>query len=276
MGLPVSDLNQRPAKQATWMSSLSDLPTRKTKASHSTGQSSSRSPESKRFGPVSVLGPSGVGLVSNAARARMIQQCASQGIRHPGVLQALGAVDRHLFVDEALASRAYDDCALPIGHEQTISKPSSVARMVELVLNRNDGRIASQLKSLEIGTGCGYQAAVMAQLFGTVFSIERIRALADLARENLRPLRLNNLRLISGDGRLGLPKESPFDAIILAAAGLDVPEALLKQMAIGGLLVAPVGSQEQALHLVQRHSADNWQVTVVDSARFVPLKHGTV
>ena len=276
MGLPVSDLNERPAKQATWMSNLSDLPTSKATAKHPTNQPSRRASVGLRFGPVAVRAPSGVGLVSSAAKERMIQHCASLGIQHRGVLQALGAVDRHLFVEEALASRAYDDCALPIGYEQTISKPSSVARMIELVLSRSDGRAGKQLKSLEIGTGCGYQSAVMAQLFGTVFSIERIRALADLARGNLRPLRLNNLRLIMGDGRFGLPKEGPFDAIVLAAAGLEVPEALLTQMAIGGLLVAPVGAQEQSLHLVERRTASDWQVTVVDSARFVPLKHGTV
>ena len=258
------------------MSNLSDLPARKAKAANPSDQSGRQLPVSLRFGPVAVTAPSGVGLVSSAAKNRMIQHCASLGIRHQGVLQALGAVDRHLFVEEALASRAYDDCALPIGHEQTISKPSSVARMIELVLNRSDGRPSRQLKSLEIGTGCGYQSAVMAQLFGTVYSIERIRFLADLARENLRPLRLNNLRLILGDGRLGLPTEGPFDAIVLAAAGLEVPDALLQQMAIGGLLVAPVGAQEQSLHLIERRGANDWQVTVIDSARFVPLKHGTV
>lgn len=275
----MSDLNQRPAKQATWMSKLNDLPASKVKSANAIQTSNKldgRLAASTRFGPVSLAAPSGVGLVSPASRDRMIQHCNALGIRHRGVLHALGIVDRHLFVDEALASRAYDDCALPIGYEQTISKPSSVARMIELVLNRNDGRPSGQLKALEIGTGCGYQAAVMAQIFGTVFSIERIRALADLARKNLRPLRLNNLRLVSGDGRLGLPSDGPFDAIILAAAGLDVPEALLKQMAVGGLLVAPVGSQEQSLHLVERRSVQDWQVTVVDSARFVPLKHGTV
>lgn len=270
MGSQVSDLTERPAKPATWMSKLNDLP------AQSPNKLIARSLASTRFGPVAVVAPSGVGLVSRASRDRMIRHCANQGIRHQGVLHALGLVDRHLFVDEALASRAYDDCALPIGYEQTISKPSSVARMIELVLNRKDGRVGTELKALEIGTGCGYQAAVMAQLFATVFSIERIRALADLARTNLRPMRLNNVRLVSGDGRLGLPSDGPFDAIILAAAGLDVPEALLQQMAIGGLLVAPVGAQEQSLHLVERRSEQDWQVTIVDSARFVPLKHGTV
>lgn len=258
-------------KSAAWMSNLSDLPVSKSKVSKA-----AQLPKlNQRIGPVGAVRPSGTGLVSSAARERMVAHCAGLGVRHAGVLQALSVVDRHLFVDEALASRAYEDCALPIGHEQTISKPSSVARMIELVLNRVDGKPSKQLKALEIGTGCGYQAAVMGQLFGTVYSIERIRALGDLARENLRPSRLNNVRLVLGDGRLGLPNEGPFDAIILAAAGLDVPEALLTQMAIGGLLVAPVGAQDQSLHLVERRAVHDWQVTVIDSARFVPLKHGT-
>jgi protein-L-isoaspartate(D-aspartate) O-methyltransferase len=220
--------------------------------------------------------PIGLGMTSDARRQDMVRQCQVLGVKHPVVLAAMQAVPRHLFVDNALASRAYDDCALPIGHEQTISKPSSVARMIELVLQRRDQMAPQQLKALEIGTGCGYQAAVMSQVFKVVYSIERIKALGTLARERLRPFLLNNLRLSVGDGHLGLPQEGPFDAIILAAAGAKVPEALLQQLAVGGLLVAPVGDDEQALHVVERFSTNDLRLTVLDAARFVPLKAGVV
>jgi protein-L-isoaspartate(D-aspartate) O-methyltransferase len=220
--------------------------------------------------------PIGLGMTSEARRHEMVRQCQAMGVKHPSVLNAMQAVPRHLFVDNALASRAYDDCALPIGHEQTISKPSSVARMIELVLQRRDQIAPQQLKALEIGTGCGYQAAVMSQVFNLVYSIERIKALATLARERLRPFLLNNLRLSVGDGHLGLPREGPFDAIVLAAAGAKVPEALLEQLAIGGLLVAPVGDDDQALHLIERFGTTDWRLTVLDAARFVPLKAGVV
>ncbi len=220
--------------------------------------------------------PIGLGMTSDARRSEMVRYCQSVGVKNASVLSAMNAVPRHLFVDNALASRAYDDCALPIGHEQTISKPSSVARMLELVLQRRDDRSPNQLTALEIGTGCGYQAAVMSQVFNQVYSIERIKALAELARERLRPFLLNNLRLIIGDGHLGLPAEGPFDVIILAAAGLQVPQPLLLQLAVGGLLVAPVGDDEQSLHVVERISHQEWQRTVLDAARFVPLKVGVI
>ncbi len=216
----------------------------------------------------------GQGLTSERARGRMIDQLAGVGIRHAGVLAAMQKVERHLFVDEGLASRAYEDCALPIGHEQTISKPSSVARMIELVVAGRAVGVTRQMRALEIGTGCGYQAAVMAQMFKDVYSIERIRALHETARLNLRHLRQNNLRLVLGDGRLGLPDQAPFDVIILAAAGFEIPSELLSQMVVGGFLIAPVGVQEQSLQLVERQSIDDWQVSTVEAAKFVPLKHG--
>jgi protein-L-isoaspartate(D-aspartate) O-methyltransferase len=226
--------------------------------------------------PASAPKPAGLGMTSDARRAEMVRACAASGVKHRAVLEAMQLVPRHLFVDNALASRAYDDCALPIGHEQTISKPTSVARMIELVLQRRDARPANQLRALEIGTGCGYQAAVMSQVFEIVYSVERIKALATLARERLRPFLLNNVRLSVGDGHLGLPEQGPFDAIILAAAGQQVPQALLPQMALGGLLVAPVGDDEQALHLVERVGQQQWQLTILDAARFVPLKVGVI
>jgi protein-L-isoaspartate(D-aspartate) O-methyltransferase len=240
-------------------------------------------------GAITNFKPIGLGLTSASRRQMMVQACIAAGVRHPAVLQAMAQVERHLFVDEGLASRAYEDCALPIGHAQTISKPTSVARMIELVLQRLDTRQAKQLTALEVGTGCGYQAAVMAQVFAQVVSIERIRALGDLARNNLRALRISNLRLVVGDGHAGVPENAPFDAIIVAAAGLKIPQALLDQLSIGGLLIAPVVHEtpldvvnnnvrqsqgDQSLHLVERRSKYDWQLTVLDSARFVPLKSG--
>ena len=208
----------------------------------------------------------------------MVQALRGTGIAHPAVLAAMGTVPREGFVDAALASRAYEDVALPIGQGQTISKPSTVARMIELLVQ---GRTDVQLRSarvLEVGTGCGYQAAVLAQVFGEVYSVERIRGLHESARTHLRPLRLPNLRLAYGDGFQGLPDHAPFDAIIIAAAGEQVPEPLLLQMAIGARLIAPVltgPARQQVLHWVERSSADDWRLHLLDAVRFVPLKRGT-
>lgn len=206
----------------------------------------------------------------------MVEALAASGIRDADVLMAMRAVPRHVFVEPALASRAYEDVALPIGHGQTISRPSTVARMLEIVLAGMPASRRSVGRVLEIGTGCGYQAALMAALFGEVLSIERVRGLHDSARQNLRALRLPNLRLAFGDGRLGMPASAPFDAIVLAAAGDRIPEALLEQLAVGARLIGPVGDgQRQSLHLVQRTGPESWELTVLDSARFVPLREGT-
>jgi protein-L-isoaspartate(D-aspartate) O-methyltransferase len=179
------------------------------------------------------------------------------------------AVPRHLFVDDGLASHAYQDDALPIGFEQTISQPYIVARMIEAVS-------ANQplLKVLEVGTGCGYQAAVLSQVAQEVYSIERIRGLHELARQRLRPLRLANVRLALGDGMQGLIQAAPYDAIIVAAAGLELPPALLEQLTIGGRLIAPVGILQQSLILVERTAKDIWNKTVLGAVRFVPLQAG--
>jgi protein-L-isoaspartate(D-aspartate) O-methyltransferase len=210
-------------------------------------------------------------LVSDAVRRAMVARVAKQGVKDPVVLGALEAVPRHMFMDEALASQAYIDASLPIGHHQTISQPYIVARMIEVM--RNGG----QLKHvLEIGTGCGYQAAVLSCLAQEVFSIERIKPLHELAKANLRPLRLANLRLHYGDGMLGLPQAAPFDGIILAAAGLEVPQALLEQLAIGGRLVAPVGARAQHLELVTRLGKAEWTSQTLEDCHFVPLRPGTV
>ena len=196
------------------------------------------------------------------------------GVKHTKTLDAIATVPRHAFMDAGLHPQAYEDSALPIGHQQTISKPSVVARMIELVHKSKQ----PLNKVLEIGTGCGYQAAVLSLLADEVYSIERIRPLHDLARDNLRPFRIKNLRLIYGDGILGLPQAAPFDSIILAAAGLGIPDALLDQLAIGGRLVAPVArnAKEQQLLLIERVSSHRYQRTALDEVFFVPLQSGVV
>ena len=196
------------------------------------------------------------------------------GVKHAKTLDAIATVPRHAFMDAGLHPQSYEDSALPIGHQQTISKPSVVARMIEL-LHKSKQPLN---KVLEIGTGCGYQAAVLSLLANEVYSIERIRPLHDLARDNLRPFRIKNLRLIYGDGILGLPQAAPFDSIILAAAGLGIPDALLDQLAIGGRLVAPVArnAKEQQLLLIERVSSHRYQRTALDEVFFVPLQSGVV
>lgn len=212
------------------------------------------------------------GLTSARVRERMIARLRELGIRDRRVLDAMATVPRHAFVDPALSSRAYDDNALPIGHGQTISQPYVVARSAELALA---GRAApKRMKVLEIGTGCGYAAAVLAHVFGTVYSVERLRALHERARTNLRPLRLPNLQLVHGDGLIGLPAQAPFDAIVAAAAGEDVPDAWLAQLAPGGSIVAPIGADAQRLIVVSRDEAGRVQRRVADEVRFVPLRSG--
>ncbi len=210
----------------------------------------------------------GVGMTSQRTRDRMIARLREQGIADETVLAAMTAVPRHAFVDAALASRAYEDTALPIGFEQTISQPYVVARMLEAA------RVGRALgRALEVGTGCGYQAAVLAQLATEVYSIERIGALAERARANLRPLRIPNLRLVHGDGFKGLPEAAPFDAIVVAAAPRAVPAALLDQLARGGRLVIPVGADEQQLRSLER-TARGFREHRLDAVRFVPMRVG--
>ena len=212
--------------------------------------------------------------IHDKARIQLAEKVAASGVRHRQVLEAIATVPRHAFVDEALDTRAYEDSALPIGHQQTISKPSVVARMVELLFKpkKELGKV------LEIGTGCGYQAAILSLLASEVYSIERIRPLHDQARAKLRPFRIPNLRLVYGDGIRGLPQAAPFDGIILAAAGLGIPDPLLDQLAIGGRLVAPVAKseEEQQLVVVERVSSQRYQRTVLEEVFFVPLQSGTV
>jgi protein-L-isoaspartate(D-aspartate) O-methyltransferase len=212
-------------------------------------------------------------MTSQRTRARMVERLRGEGIRQEQVLAAMDAVPRHLFVDEALASRAYEDTALPIGFGQTISQPYVVARMIEVL---HQGRKLG--KVLEIGTGCGYQAAVLAQLAQEVYSVERIHALLERARANLRALRLANLRLVHGDGHAGLEKAAPFDSIIVAAAAPELPQALLRQIALGGRMVLPLKSPgaprgAQRLALYERRARGVTE-TVLEAVRFVPLETG--
>ena len=211
----------------------------------------------------------GIGMTSQRTRARMVERLRKEGITDEGVLAALGAVPRHLFVEEALASRAYDDDALPIGFSQTISQPYVVALMIQAL--RAGGRALG--KVLEVGTGCGYQAAVLAQLATEVYSIERIAPLLAKARANLRSLRLSNLRLKHADGNLGLPEAAPFDSIILAAAARQLPQALLQQLAPGGRMILPFGASAQVLRLVER-TRSGYSETTLDAVRFVPMLTG--
>lgn len=208
--------------------------------------------------------------LASRARRRMVERLREQGIRDEKVLDALNQVPRHLFVEEALASRAYEDTALPLGFQQTISQPFIVARMAELL---RQGREMG--KTLEIGAGCGYQAAVLSHLCADVYAVERIRPLLDRARENLRQLRLPNVRLKLADGMLGLPEAAPFDTIIAAAASPSgVPEAIKAQLAPEGRALVPVGGREQFLILVERHGRQ-FRETRLDAVRFVPLLGGT-
>ncbi|MCG2577817.1 protein-L-isoaspartate(D-aspartate) O-methyltransferase [Dechloromonas sp. XY25] len=209
-------------------------------------------------------------MTSQRTRARMIERLREKGIRNEAVLKAMAAVPRHVFVEEALASRAYEDTALPLGMGQTISQPYVVARMIELLLN---GR-KTLGKTLEIGAGCGYQAAVLAQLTNEVYAVERLGPLLEKAKANMRTLQQFNVRLKHADGQFGLPEAGPFDSIIVAAAGTQVPPALLQQLAPGGRLVLPVGAGEQYLSFIE-HTAQGYVETRLDAVRFVPLLSGT-
>ncbi len=212
---------------------------------------------------------SGIGMTSQRTRSRMVERLRSQGIRDEVVLSAMNSVPRHIFVDEALASRAYDDVSLPIGFGQTISNPQIVARMLELV---RSGRELG--KVLEIGTGCGYQAAVFSKIAREVYSVERIAPLLAKARSALRELGIYNARLRHADGNLGCRDAAPFDGIVVAAASGEVPKALLGQLAIGGRMVLPLGGGgDQQLCLVER-TEQGYVEHLLDKVKFVPMLTG--
>lgn len=223
------------------------------------------------------VAPSGLGLDSAGIRRRMVDRLAQAGLRDDLVKEAMRHVPRHVFVDTALVNQAYEDTSLPIGHGQTISKPSVVARMIELLLGGANARARRSLgQTLEIGTGCGYQAAVLAQMARQVMSIERIRPLHDKAREHLAPLRQMNIRLVYGDGMRGHPPNAPYDSIIAAAGGEALPDAWLEQLAVGGRLVAPVhdaSGSRQVLVVVDRTDG-GFTRSVHEAVHFVPLKSG--
>lgn len=222
--------------------------------------------------------PSGLGLDGALVRQRMVQRMRADGVRCEPVLQAMGQVLRHEFVDSALVSQAYEDTSLPIGLSQTISKPSVVARMIEWLYLGESARQRGHLgRVLEIGTGCGYQAAVLAQLSTQVISIERLKALHELAAGHLHRLQIPRCRLVYGDGTRGHPPNAPYDSIIAAAGGDDIPPAWLDQLAMGGRLVAPARSTAgdgQVLVIVDRH-AEGFTRRVGETVQFVPLKSGT-
>jgi len=213
---------------------------------------------------------SGIGMTSLRTRDRMLTRLREQGIKDEVVLSAIAAIPRHIFVDEALSIRAYEDVSLPIGFGQTISQPYIVARMSEILRNGNQ-----LIKVLEIGTGCGYQTAVLSKLAKEVYSVERIRPLVMKARGHLRELKCVNVKLGHADGNLGLPDLAPFDGIIVTAAASHMPQDLLDQLAIGGRLVIPVGTEEQILYLVERVSPTEYRQTKLESVKFVPLLGGT-
>lgn len=214
----------------------------------------------------------GTGMTSQRTRDRLIQRLLDEGIHDERVLEVIRHTPRHLFVDEALAHRAYEDTALPIGHNQSISQPYMVSRMTELLLA--GGPLD---KVLEVGTGSGYQTAVLAQLVARVFSIERIQALQERAKERLAELRIRNVLFRWGDGWEGWPALAPYQGIIVTAAASEIPQALLDQLAIGGRLVIPVGGVglEQQLMLIVREEA-GFLRHVLDTVRFVPLLNGPV
>ena len=219
-------------------------------------------------------GVSGSGMTSDRTRARMVERLRAEGIRDEVVLSAMNAIPRHIFVDEALAIRAYDDSPLPIGRGQTISQPWVVARMTELARN---GRALDGV--LEIGTGCGYQTAVLARLANTVYTVERIAALVNKARRHLQSLKIRNVRLAHGDGSADLGEEIAVDAIIVTAGATHVPSSLMRYLKPGGRMVLPLASTEEGERGVQRltvieASASGIREQTFDAVRFVPLLPG--
>ena len=210
----------------------------------------------------------GIGMTSERTRLRMVEALRKDGIADERVLAAMMEVPRHHFVEEGIASRAYEDVALPIGHGQTISSPSIVAHMTQLLFEKQPvGKV------LEVGTGCGYQTAILARLAKEVYTIERIAALMDKARRHLRDLRFYNIRYKHADGHAGYPEGGPYDGILMAASATHVPEALKRQLAIGGRMVLPVGTEDQWLYVVDRKE-NGFVEQKREAVRFVPLLPG--
>ncbi len=215
----------------------------------------------------------GIGMTSARTRGRMVERLREQGIRDETVLAAMGTVPRHLFVDQALESRAYEDTALPIGFGQTISNPYIVARMAELARHGEAGQGHALNRVLEVGLGCGYQAAVLAKIAREVISLDRIAQLVGKTRVRLRELRINNVKPKHGDGLHGAKDFGPFDAIVIAAAFPEVPQELLEQLADGGRLVMPRGGSAQTLCVVERQG-ETCAERLLEDVKFVPLLPG--
>lgn len=252
----IAPVAKQPISSKTWTASL---------------QAQAKSPQSNRSA-------SGFGLDSETVRAAMVRKLMEQGVEDEMVLRALGEVERHKFIDSALANQAYEDTSLPIGFGQTISKPNVVARMIELLRQGNNLMITGKLgRVLEIGTGCGYQAALLSKVSQEVYSIERIKGLHENAKDNLRPMRIPNLHLILGDGMLGCSAGAPFAGIIAAAGGDAIPQAWIDQLAEGGRIVAPVagGQGVQSLVVIDKRSSGLHQ-TLLEPVHFVPLKSGVI
>ena len=232
-----------------------------------------------RDGALQRVSPAGLGMDSADVRRRMVLRLRRGGICHEGVLDAMAIVPRHQFIDAALVAQAYEDTSLPIGHAQTISKPSVVARMIELLFDGATARRSGHLgRVLEIGTGCGYQAAILSRLGQFVISMERIKPLHDRARRAIGTSCADRLRLVFGDGMLGHAPNAPYDCIIAAAGGDALPEAWLDQLAVGGRLVVPTrqpGEAGQVLTVVDR-TEQGIQRSVREAVNFVPLKSGLI
>jgi protein-L-isoaspartate(D-aspartate) O-methyltransferase len=210
----------------------------------------------------------GIGMTSARTRGRLIERLRAEGIADETVLAAIYEIPRHIFIDEALATRAYDDVSLPIGHGQTISQPYSVARMTEVLRN---GKQLNRV--LEIGTGCGYQAAVLSRVAKEVYSVERIQPLYERARKTLRELKIFNVSLRYADGSTGIPDAAPFDGIIMTCAAPALSAVLKEQLAVGGRMVLPMGTQEQYLYLIERDE-NGFRESRLEAVKFVPLVMG--
>ena len=217
----------------------------------------------------------GIGMTSRRTRDRLVERLRSAGIKDERVLDIIASVPRHLFIDEALAHRAYEDTALPIGYRQTISQPYVVAAMTAAVLKLLPPRSEGPRRVLEIGTGSGYQAAVLAALVERVYSVERIGALLARARERLRTLAINNVYLKHADGNYGWPSAGPFDAAVVTAGASHVPDALMEQLADGAPLVIPVGAGEDQELKVFERAGEAWRQRTLEAVRFVPMIPGT-
>ena len=219
----------------------------------------------------------GLGMTSLRTRQRLVERLTEKGIKDVRVLEAMRDTPRHLFLDEALASRAYEDLALPIGYQQTISQPYIVARMTEILIEDKKLEAQPLEKALEVGTGCGYQAAILSRFSKSVHSLERIKALHDKAAMNLKNLKIRNVRLLFDDGSNFRDSSENYDAILFAAAPLEVPSYFLDKLNVGGRLVAPIGDREvQDLSLIKKIGKDKYETEVVEKVLFVPFLGGRV